>query len=96
MIPPGGAKRFKPANLGLNIVGLQIKMHAFFGNLFVTGLLEKDSYLRIRDTQFSVYVAAIFRQRFFGRVECRRPEQNASIKIRNVNDKVAQTAAMHR
>jgi len=89
MIPPGGAKRFKTDNLGFNIVGLQVEMHTLFGGLFVTGLLEKDSYLRVRDTQFAVYVTAIFRHRFLGSVECRRPERNALIKIRNVNNKVA-------
>jgi hypothetical protein len=95
MIPPGGAKRFKTANFGFNVVGLQVEMHTFFGGLFVVGLLEKDSYLRVRDSEFAVYVAAIFRQRFFDSAKCRRPERNALIKIRKVNDKVAQTAAMH-
>jgi hypothetical protein len=46
-------------------------VHAFFGGLFVVGLLEKDSYLRVGDTKSSVYVAAIFRQGFFGSVKCR-------------------------
>jgi hypothetical protein len=95
MIPPGGAKRFKTANFGFNVVGLQVKVHAFFGGLFVAGLLEKDSYLRVRDTEPAVYVAAIFTQGFFGSIKCRRPERNTLIKVRNVNDKVAETAAMH-
>ena len=45
-------------------------MHAFFRDLFVAGLLEKDSYLRVRKTEPAIYVAAIFRQGFFGSVEC--------------------------
>ena len=95
MIPPGGAKRFETANFGFNVVGLQVEMHAFFAGLPVTGLLEKNPDLRIRDTQFAVYVAAIFRQTFLGSVKCRRPERNAVFKIRNVNDKMAQAAAVH-
>ena len=68
MIPPGGAKRFEAANFGFNVVGLQVKMHAFFGDLFVAGLLEKDSYLRVRDTQVcgicgGYFQAEVLRQR---------------------------------
>jgi len=47
MIPPGSAERFKAANFGFNVIGLQVKVHAFFGGLFVVGLLKKDSYLRV-------------------------------------------------
>ena len=45
-------------------------MHAFFGDLLVAGLLEKDSYLGVWKTEPTIYVAAIFRQGFFGSVEC--------------------------
>ena len=44
-------------------------MHTFFGDLFVAGLLEKDSYLRVWKAESAIYVAAIFRQGFFGSVE---------------------------
>jgi hypothetical protein len=45
-------------------------VHTFFGGLFVAGLLEKDSYLRVRKTEPPIYVTAIFRKGLFGTVEC--------------------------
>jgi len=45
-------------------------VHAFFGDLFVAGLLEKDSYLRVWKMELAIYVAAIFRHWFFDSAEC--------------------------
>jgi hypothetical protein len=95
VIQPGGSQRFKALNFGFNVIGLQIKVHAFFGGFFVVGLLKKDAYLRVWKTESAIYVTAIFSQRFFGSVECCRPEQDALIEVRDVNDKVAETAPVH-
>ena len=70
MIPPSSAERFKAANFGFNVVGLQVKVHVFFGGLFVVGLLEKDSNLRVWDAEFAIDVSAIFRHGFFDSIEC--------------------------
>ena len=61
MSKPGSAERFKAVNFGLNIIGLQVKVHAFFGDLFVAGPLEKDSDFRVWNTESAIYLAAIFR-----------------------------------
>jgi hypothetical protein len=70
-------------------------VHSLFGDLFVAGLLEKDSYLRIWETEPAIYVAAIFRQGFFCSVERCCPEQDALIEVRDVDDKMTETATMH-
>jgi len=71
MIPPGSAKCFKAAEFRFNVVGLKVKVHALLGGLFVSGLLDEDSYLRVRDTEPAVYVMAVFREGLFGSVKCR-------------------------
>jgi len=40
-------------------------VHPFLGDLWVVGLLEKDSYLRVRKAEVAVDAAAYFGQRFF-------------------------------
>ena len=79
VIPPGGTERFQTADFGFDIVGLQIQVHSFLGDLLVTGLLQEDPYLRVRETEPTVDGAALLRQEFFGGIECRRPERDGSV-----------------
>jgi hypothetical protein len=60
----------KALHFGFNVIGFQVKVHTFLGDLFIAGLLEKDSYLRVRKTEPAIYMAAIFRQGLFGSVKC--------------------------
>src|SRR5260370_28916880 len=70
-------------------------MHSLFRGLFVVGFLEKDSYFGIWKTEMAIDVATYVGQRFLDSVERCGPERYALIKIRDVDHKVANTAAMH-
>lgn len=45
VIPPPGTERFETLDFGLDIIGFQVKMHPFFRNFLIIGLLQKDGYL---------------------------------------------------
>jgi hypothetical protein len=94
MIPPGGTERLQAADFGLHIVGFQVQVHAFLGGLLVAGLLQQDPYFRIRKTEPAVDGTALLGQGFFGGVERRRPERDALLKIGDIDDELAQAAAV--
>jgi hypothetical protein len=51
VIPPGGAERLEAADLSLDVVGLQVEVHAFFAGLLVVGFLQEDPYLRVWEAE---------------------------------------------
>ena len=74
VIPSGSTKCFETLNFGFNVVGLKVEMHTFFRRLLVVGLLEEYSYLRVWETESTIDMATLFRQRFFDGIECSGPE----------------------
>ena len=47
----GGAQRFQALDLGLDIVGLQVEVHPFLGDLLVVGALEQDPDLGVGESE---------------------------------------------
>lgn len=95
VIPPGGTERLKAADLGLDVVGLHVQVHSLPGGLLVAGLLQEDPDLRVRQAQPTVDGAAQLGQTFLGGVERGRPEPHAAVKVGDIDDQVAQAAAVH-
>jgi hypothetical protein len=54
----GRAQRFQALDLSLNIVGLQVQVHPFLGDLRVVGALEQHPNLGVRESEQSVDGAA--------------------------------------
>jgi hypothetical protein len=50
VVVAGRAQRFQALDLGVNIVGLQVEVHAFLGDLLVVGALEQHAELEIHYT----------------------------------------------
>ena len=64
-------------DLGLNIVGLQVQVHPFLGDLLVVGALEQHPDLGVRESeQSAVDGAALLREWLLGGVEGGRPERD--------------------
>jgi hypothetical protein len=53
----GRAERFQALDLGLHIVGFQVEVHSFLGDLLVIGALKQHPDLGVRESQASVDVA---------------------------------------
>jgi hypothetical protein len=96
MIPSCSAECFEALNFGFEVVSLQVKVHAFFRDLFVAGRLQEDPYVGVGKAEPTVDVAARGGQRFLGGVEYRGPEMDSLIKVRYVDDEMTKTASMHR
>jgi hypothetical protein len=62
----GRTQRLQASDLRFNIIGLQVQVHPFLGDLVVVGALEQHPDLGIRESQQSVDGAALLRQRFLG------------------------------
>ena len=45
VIPAGSPECLQALDFRLNVVGLYVKVHAFFRDLLIVGPLKKDSYL---------------------------------------------------
>lgn len=52
MVIAGRAQRLQALDLGLNIVGLQVEVHPFLGDLLVVGALEQDPDLGVRESEW--------------------------------------------
>ena len=61
MIPPCGTERFQALDFRLDVIGFQVKMHPFFRNLLIIGLLQQDCYLGIREAKMPVDATAYLR-----------------------------------
>src|SRR5215468_1240537 len=70
-------------------------MHPLLRDLWVAGLLEKDSYLRIRKAEVTVDAAADLGQRFLNSTQRCGPESDSLVKVGDIDDKVGQAASMH-
>src|SRR5690348_11424092 len=70
-------------------------MHPLLEDLWVVGLLEKDSYFRVREPKVAVDAAAYLGQGFFDGAERCGPEFDPLVWVGDINDEVADTAAVH-
>lgn len=95
MIPTRSPQRLQAPNLRLDIVSLNIQMHSLFMNLCVTGLLQKNPDIGVRQTELPVYLTTLRWQRLLNGIKRLRPKRNTLIKIRHIDDKLTQTATMH-
>jgi hypothetical protein len=67
MIPSSSAERFESANLGLNIVSLDVDVHAFLRYLWIGRVLQEDADLTIGKPQSTVNMSARHGDRFLYR-----------------------------
>src|SRR5215472_9025500 len=70
-------------------------MHPLLGDLWVAGLLEKDAYFRVREAEMAIDAAADLGQGFFDSAERCGPEGDSLVRVGDINDEVADAAAMH-
>ena len=47
----GRAERLQASDLGLNVVGLQVQVHPFLGDLLVVGALEQHPNLGVGESE---------------------------------------------
>ena len=94
MVIAGRAQRLQALDLGLNIVGLQVQVHPFLGDLLVVGALEQHPDLGVRESKQSVDGAALLRQRLLGGVEGGRPERDPTVEVVDVDDELEDAAAV--
>jgi excisionase family DNA binding protein len=66
MVIAGRAERLQASDLSLNIVGLQVEVHPFLGDLLVVGPLEQYANLGVWKPQQSVDGAAPLREWLLG------------------------------
>ena len=71
VIPSRGTERLKAADFGLDVIGLQVEVHALFGGLLVASFLHEDPDLGVRETEPADDVADLLGHGFAGGVECR-------------------------
>src|SRR5829696_5785189 len=90
----GRAQRLQALDLRLNIVGLQVQVHAFLGDLLVVGALEQHPNLGVRESEQSVDGAALLGQRLLGGVEGGRPERDPTVEVVDVDDELEDAAAV--
>src|SRR5215211_5599806 len=90
----GRAQRLQAFDLGLNIVGLQVEVHPFLGDLLVVGALEQHPNLRVRKSEQSVDGAAPLGQLLLGGVQGGRPERDPTVEVVDVDDELQKAAAV--
>jgi hypothetical protein len=69
MVIAGRAQRLQALDLSLNIVGLQVEVHPFLGDLLVVGPLEQHPNLGVGKSEQSVDGAAPLRQWLLGGIQ---------------------------
>jgi hypothetical protein len=94
MVIAGRAQRLQALDLGLNIVGLQVEVHPFLGDLLVVGALEQHPDLGVRESEQSVDGAALLRQRLLGGIQGGRPERDSTVEVVDVDDELEDAAAV--
>jgi hypothetical protein len=94
VVMAGRAQRLQALDLGLNIVGLQVEVHAFLGDLHVVGALQQHPNLGVWKSEQSVDGAALLRQRLLGGVEGGRPERDPTVEVVDVDDELQEAAAV--
>src|SRR5215208_5477263 len=94
MVIAGRAQRLQALDLGLNIVGLQVQVHPFLGDLLVVGALEQHPDLGVGESEQSVDGAAPLRELLLGGVQGGRPERDPTVEVVDVDDELQQAAAV--
>ena len=94
MVIAGRAQRLQALDLGLNIVGLQVQVHPFLGDLLVVGPLEQHPDLGVRESEQSVDGAAPLREGLLGGVQGGRPERDPTVEVVDVDNELEDAAAV--
>src|SRR5215211_7437788 len=94
MVIAGRAQCLQATDLGLNIVGLQVEVHPFLGDLLVIGALEQHPNLGVGESEQSVDGAAPLRQLLLGGVQGGRPEGDPTVQVVDVDDELEDAAAV--
>jgi integrase len=81
MVIAGRAQRLQALDLGLNIVGLQVEVHAFLGDLLVIGALEQHPNLGVGESEQSVDGAAPLGEWLLGGIQGSRPERDPTVEV---------------
>ena len=84
MVIAGRAQPLQASDLGLNIGGLQVEVHAVLGCLLVVGALEQHPDLGVGESEQSVDGAAPLRQWLLGGVQGGRPERDPTVQVVDV------------
>lgn len=95
MVPAGGAEGLEPGDLGFDVVGFDVQVHALLAGLGVAGLLEQDADLGVGQAQAAVDGAAGLGEGFLGGTEGGGPEGGAGLQVGDVDDEMADAAAVH-
>jgi integrase len=75
VIPALGAEGFQSADFGLDVISLQVEVHALLSDLRVVGALEQDADGGVGETELAVDVAALIRDGLLDGAQGRRPER---------------------
>jgi hypothetical protein len=65
VVPPCRSEGFEALHLGFDVVGFQVKVHAFLGDLRVISALKQDADVRVGQAQSSVDGPAALGKGFF-------------------------------
>ena len=96
MIPSNGTECFEPFDFSFYVVCFQIKVHSLFRYFAVAGFLKQNSDFGVGQADAAIDLAACFRCLFLDAVKRRRPERDTLVKFGNVDNELADTAAMRR
>src|SRR3954452_12699306 len=94
VVPTCGSKGFEAADLGLDVVGLQIEVHPLLVRLRVGGALEQEPDRPFGQTEFPIDGVAVRVERFLDGVERGAPEGGALVEVGDVDDEVRKSAAV--
>lgn len=96
VIPPDGAECFEPFDFSFYVICFQIDVHSLFRYLAIACFLKQDPDFRVGQANAAVDLAACFRYLFLDAVKRRCPERDTLVKTGNINDELADTAAVRR
>jgi hypothetical protein len=96
VIPSDGTERFESFDFSFYVICFQVDVHSLFLYLAVAGFLKQDSDFRVGQANAAIDLTACFRCLFLDAVKRRCPECDTLVKIGNVNDELADSAAVCR
>ena len=94
MVVPGCAELLQAADFGLDVVGLQVEVHAFLAGLRVGGVLQQDADFGVGQAELAVDVSAVGSDGFLGAADRTPPEGDGLVQVVNVDHEVTDTAAV--
>ena len=88
MVPLGCAESFEAADLGFNVVCLEVQVHPFLADLLVVGRLKQDHDVGVWRSHLPVDMSAGFADRQLLGIEHGGPEGKALVQVVDVDDEV--------